>query len=206
MDGYAASILTDRINWIQFFLLLLLRASDVCHSFVYTILNRVTAPQYVASRLVGLKDDDSSRLRIAHLLYLRAMIAFAKAPALLGNTNTEDVSVHVINAPEVVAHHLLANFCQKSIKGEGNSNYIRTNSLRDKLYVHALCLALILEPDYKLKLDTISGDLGLPTQRTQQLIKELGCKVKGGDTAVLTVPLVFPTRRKINKIRDRRKT
>ncbi len=131
------------------------------------------------------------------------MIALAKAPALMRNTNTENVSVHVINAPEIIAHHLLANFCQKNIKGEGISNYIRTNSLRDKLYVHALCLALILEPGCKLKLDTISSDLGIPVQRTQQLIKELGCKVKG-DTAMLTVPLVFPKKRKINRMRDGR--
>ncbi len=169
----------------------LFHASDV-------VLNRVTPPQYVTSRLEGLKDDSSNRLYITHLLYLRAMIALAKAPALLRNKNTENVSLHVINAPEVVAHHLLANFCQKNTKGEGTSNYIRTNSLRDKLYVHALCLALILEPGCRLKLDTISSDLGIPVQRAQQLIKELGCKVKG-DTAMLTVPLIFPTRRRINR-------
>ncbi len=169
----------------------LLHVSDV-------VLNRVTPPQYVTSRLDGLKDDPSSRLYIAHLLFLRAMIALANAPALLKNKNTENVALHVINAPEVVAHHLLANFYQQNTKGEGISNYIRTNSLRDKLYVHTLCLAVILEPGCKLKLDTISSDLGISVQRAQQLIKELGCKVKG-DTAMLTVPLVFPTRRRINR-------
>jgi hypothetical protein len=152
------------------------------------------ASAHVRQRLPTRPDlgDEAARQQFARLLFLSYMVSFSKTRASIRDIHKDCKDCGI---PEFILRGLLISFSQVDTSGAGGDKpvHIRTNALKDRLHVHTLCLALILE-GCRLDFTTLAKDLGISPQHAGKLLKELGCQVKGG-VATLSVPVEFPRRR-----------
>ncbi|CAM9320348.1 unnamed protein product [Phaeothamnion confervicola] len=139
------------------------------------------------------------RERMLPLLHLNCMVAFHQASSF--SKTTPAAVAKELSIPEVVARGLLAGFtlCGDDAGdggGGGRRTFARDKFTRERLCVHALCLALVLE-GCTLDFGALAADLALTPAAAAALLRQLGCAVTTGmpPKARLTVPLAFPRRR-----------
>jgi len=144
---------------------------------------------------MDLLSNESTDLLIG-LLYMRHLIAFLKGrPKILQKTIKQNAEL--CNIPMQIYERLLHLFTDEGTMHE-KAIRLRTQHHSQKLKLHILCLALILN-NFILDMNEISSDLGMDVGAAQTLARQLGCTPASAMTAKLTVPLTMPKARRRNK-------
>ncbi|KAJ3174084.1 DNA-directed RNA polymerase I subunit rpa49 [Geranomyces variabilis] len=140
--------------------------------------------------------DDVNRFR--RLLYLGFLMKFYTLKDR--DLNSGRVAERVGGAPAIVADTFMTKFTEFQ-EDNGRTKYRVSPKLKDKMLAYILALKLTLN-EFKLDVNHISSDMGIPITRLVKVARELGCRVDNKrdeegtarKKVVLTVPLTFPTR------------
>uniref|UniRef100_A0A7S2V2D5 Uncharacterized protein n=1 Tax=Fibrocapsa japonica TaxID=94617 RepID=A0A7S2V2D5_9STRA len=165
---------------------------------------------FVEANLRGMADPPGSKLgkrRVTRLLCLHFMLALSRNKKRAFTTGHAHAAKD-LNIPVPVVRYLFNLFAAEE-RGFSMAKYSRTQTLKAKLHMHIVVLALLLGRGI-LDLNLLRQDLQVPPVKMTALARETGCTVEtrggknGTHRAVLKLPLNFPVQQKAKGQKARR--